>query len=408
MFGILRRLFGKRDDSYIVITDGDGEVSINGRTYTVKEGEPFYLNQTDGQAPTNLGPEVTQTFTAEPQDSVKLTKEAAASLLLKHFDGDITVEVTPEVMAPVVEVTGPQRLVEAIKSQQDGRQLKLTASRFGSSLNVVAIARAVVSSISTSTPKLTIVAKVPPSSQLTLDDVSGNIVATGVLLSLDATLGYDTTATFGEVDQVTLKTDSSCTVSFAYVGSWLTADLEYDSKLTVKAGGVIEACRIDCDSSCRADVRARVTHLTADLEYDSKLFVNSAAEVILETDSGCEVVIGKVEDTLTADLEYDSKLTVEAGPVRTANIKTDSGCTVSIGSPLTKLDAQLEYDSKLEIGGSVDHANIKTDSSCKVTVHGEVKTGQLTAEYDTRIKARAFGSRVDTSGVDDSASVRTM
>lgn len=441
--------FGNRNTSTIRIEDGT--VQIESVTYTIVDGELFAKTGKSGTThKIDLGPEIERTFEASAPigDAISLSKESAATgLRLRNFDATITIVATSEVTTPQLVITGRERLIENITACMNGTFFELTAPKQELTMSFMMIVKMLsVRMTSWTSQPVRVIAKVPLHAPLSFKDTTGVIQATGTFGALDGAFAYNTEAVFSSVTNVTVSTDSSCSLAVNKMAGNLDAKLGYNTTLEVGAGSAGD-CTITTDSSSCVTLNSLVKSLRAKLGYNTDLHVGgTTGNTSVNTDSSCTVSFTELCGMLVADLDYNNSLTVQRGHLPSFDLKAassctvkldvahvdlfdatlgynctlkinaqtkkgtvnaDSSCTVSLSSGLDWLKADLEYNCKLKIGGSANKLMLDADSSCTITVNGTIHTGSLKADFNTTVTAVRVEPEVNCRRMSDSSRLVT-
>lgn len=416
-------LGGNTSRTTVIITGG-GFVEIGDTVYDATDGRVSSVDL-------DLGPEVTRSFNALlPVDAiaVNLSKEVSSlGLSLRDFDAAISVVATNEVTAPVVTVTGPQRLVDSITQEFTEGFFQLIAPRQTLVATHQVTVKALMSVLTIeSGPRVRLEAKVPVGTALRLRDTCGSITTKGDLGDLYAVLGHDTGAVFDSVTNVVLNTGSDCDITVQKMNGALTATLNHNTKLKIPTGS-IGVCTLNTGSDCEVEIDAAVGRTDATFGHNTngtfaaisgKLTLNTGSScdveatgtveslgatlqhntvlrlrgtthsVVLNTGSDCETIFEEVRGTFGATTQSNSTLTVRSGSLTAFSLNTGSDCEVTINTErVDRCEATLQYNTLLQISGMVKKMNLNTGSDCEVTFESSLEELNATLQHNTTLKA---------------------
>lgn len=395
-------------DSTIIITDSDGVTVVNGTTVvngvTIIDDKTIIVN--GRQVKIDLGPEVERTFeaTSPVSDAVRLSKEVSClGLRLRNFlKAHISVQATDEVTAPVVTVTGPQKLLDCITSVEDNGffDLALRQQDLASAFQVIAEVIHFLSSFG-DLPRVQVHAKVPIGAALSLKDCGGTVKTNGTLGDIDAKLAYGTKLDGDIFDGVTINTGQNSQINIGSMNGTLAARLAYGTTLYVCAGTVSD-CEINTGQNSRINIDASSGTAKIDLGYGTKA---TLAHVVgdLEANTGqhCQVSVnGGDIGSVSAKLGYESKLYVKSR-VGASSVNTGQNSQVEFGIVANSVNARLAYGTHFTVsdGQQLDSVKITAGQNCKLRLSaGSIRNLELDLGY---------GGRLDTAASVDQASVKT-
>lgn len=400
-------LGGDITDSTIIITDGDGVTIVNGTTVvngvTIIDDKTVIVN--GRQVKIDLGPEVERTFeaTSPVSDVVSLSKEASClGLRLRNFNGTISVQATDEVTAPVVTVTGPQKLLDCITSGEGSGffDLALRQEDLASAFQVIAEVIHILLSFGDQ-PRIQVHAKVPTDVALSLKDCGGAIKAHGTLGDVDAKLAYGTELDGDSFNGVKINTGQNSQINIGSMNGTLAARLAYGTTLYVCAG-TASHCTVTAGQNSQINLDASSGAAKLDLAYGTKAtLAHVMGDVEVKTGQHCQVSInGGGIGSISAKLGFESKLYVKP-QVGTASVTTGQNSRVELGTVLSRVSAQLGYGTQLTMsdGRQLDSVRVKTGQNSKLRLNAD---SIQNLELDL-----AYGSRLNIDALVDQASVTT-
>ena len=405
---LMRRLLqamGLGDNSTIIIRGEDGVTVVNGVTIvggvTIIDGETISVNGQEVKI--DFGPETERTFEASApiSDAVSLSKETSdISLRLRNFNADISVVATREVTAPVVTVTGPQKIVESIAfGMSDGFfELTVQEHELVTVLQLSAQALATILALG-ERPTLQVQAKVPIGAALSLKNSGGSISTRGELGDLDGKLSFGSTLDGETFSSVKLKTGQNSRINVGSMNGTLSAKLSYGAKLQVCAG-TISSCDINTGQNSEVTLDASCGAAKLDLSFGTHATLALVSgDVEVNTGQGCQVSIGAGNTaTFTAKLGYGSKLDSKA---RTGKLSLNTGqnSRIEFGVVTDSVTAQLSYGTHFRVsdGQRLSTVSINTGQNSKLRLTAEsVNVLDLDLSYGSQL---SIGAQVHTATV---------
>lgn len=245
------------------------------------------------------------------------------------------------------------------------------------------------------TNRLTINAKVPNGTDLTLKGIMGAIHAPGDYGNLELDTGYSQETRIGSVKNASVQASAASAVNIGSVHGSGRIDADYSTRVTIETG---EIAPLNCTAgiNTRVAIAANVHDAKVNTEYASIVrmgHADGAVELVAGINSEIEIGSGSAT-SVTIETDYSSGIAYD-GITETAHANLGINSWTRIGRVTKFLRLKSDYSSQAKVmGGDIEAVDIECSTSSGLIAGGRIVSGIISLEYDSAVSAASYGPDV--------------